>query len=129
MADIVSFPVVSVPEPEKILLCGCGCETFRVLVHGEIECSNCFGRMSDDVTAYERVSVVDAPAEPLSVHGLGTDDLALRQILRDARPDVAAAVIVMCIDGRMRAWSQGADGAEQEAWFRDRIDGLLDLVK
>lgn len=130
MGDVVD--ISSRGEGELVLLCDCGCQTFRILAHGEIECANCDARMFDDVTAYKReaIAVVPAPEEPHNVTDCADESLALRRVLRRANIDEAAAVVVMAMDGVTHTWSVGyGESEEHQEWFQKRVDDMMRALK
>lgn len=130
--DLSSRRPAPAPEPEElILVCECGCRTFYVAMSGSLECSSCGEILEDDLTGYDPAEVkkVSPPKEPHDRHSMGSVDIAFHHTLNAAKVGDTVALVVMNKNGITHTWSEGAEGADQEAWLRERIDGLWESLK
>ena len=131
------------PKGDDLLwLCSCSCQTYRIYSDGSIECANCKNRHSDHVGAaghWVKDVLPEAPettdettAGALTVTGLGSEELAVRRVLKHANDWRAAghlaAVIAYHIDGTGQHWVNITND-EQRDWLARRIEGLLEDLK
>ena len=128
--SVVEFPKAQ-PHGEFILVCSCGCTTFRIVsTTREFECSVCNNRLPDLVSAipYEAIGREERPRELSSRDNYGSVDLAFHATLRRASVDGTAAVAVCNNDGMVYTWvGDGVrDDAEGLKWLRTQARHVKD---
>jgi hypothetical protein len=132
MADILTFPSPEEPaEDVLIMICGtCEGSTFRVLSSHELECSICGSRAMDDFTGvkYDAVAVREMSYDPPVRSEFPTTDMAFERVLRMASVEGTAGLVVMNKNGMTHVWSIGADDEEDIAWYKARVDELLETL-
>lgn len=121
---------LSEANQELVLVCGeCGATTFRIVSTGEFECSVCNERMADDISGVDYSCIESKEVEVCSRHDMGTVDFAFRHVLSKAEIPMTAALVVMNKDGSTHVWSDGYSDSDTEAWFRSRVDDLMEQLK
>lgn len=133
--NVVPFkPTASAEEEQFVWICGCGCQSFRLLSDGAIECCQCENQCN--AHSEWRRDLPDPPDEVerdtsgTIIHtALGVPELARRRVLKTldewARDDELLMVAAYHKDGTGKHWL----GIETQEDKDEVLDKLLDLIQ
>jgi|GEM_PF-2511959 len=122
-----------VPLPTRLPMywqCSCGCRTFWVRDDGVLECGHCHGSVEDagtwrlpsrDAARIEDDAAGDSAPRGFNVVSLGSPEVAIKRVLREADTDKMCALIVLQSDGIISTWGHEFETPKKKAWLGRKL--------